>query len=121
MYSSRTTPPTAAQYRPNFGSGSQPDISYHPNEAKYHACTARRLAENPSLPNVSLPGGFPSQVEGPIVWDGKDWNSEGQWVYQLSDLELKDIDAALEHFKGLWQSNMHNQTKICICSLSELS
>jgi len=79
----------------------QPDIAYHPDEAKYHARTARRLAEDPSLPDVSLPDGFPPQVEGPIVWDGSDWADEDQWVYQLSDAELKEIGAALEHFKGL--------------------
>ncbi|KAK0210263.1 hypothetical protein DFS33DRAFT_1250563 [Desarmillaria ectypa] len=80
--------------------GKQPDISYHPDEAKYHARTARRLAENPSLPEVPLPEGFPPLVEGPIVWEGKDWTSEDHWVYQLGDTELKEIDQALEHFKG---------------------
>lgn len=78
----------------------QPDISYHPDEAKYLARTARRLAEDPSLPDVPLPDGFSPGVEGPIVWDGGDWTSEDQWVYQLSGAELKEIDAALEYFKG---------------------
>jgi hypothetical protein len=27
----------------------QPDIEYHPDEAKYHARSARLLAENPDL------------------------------------------------------------------------
>ncbi|KAK0474936.1 hypothetical protein IW261DRAFT_535872 [Armillaria novae-zelandiae] len=78
----------------------QPDILYHPDEAKYLARTARRLAEDPSLPDVPLPDGFPPRVEGPIVWDGGDWASEDQWVYRLGGAELKEIDAALEHFKG---------------------
>ncbi|KAL0947545.1 hypothetical protein HGRIS_013641 [Hohenbuehelia grisea] len=81
----------------------QPDIEYHPDEEKYHARTARRLAENPSLPLVPLPEGFPAKVEGPNVWEGKDWTSEDQWVYKLSDAELVEIDAALAHFKGLGQ------------------
>ncbi|KAK0458498.1 uncharacterized protein EV420DRAFT_359644 [Desarmillaria tabescens] len=78
----------------------QPDISYHPDKAKYHARTARRLAEDPSLPEVALPEGFPPRVEGPIVWEGKDWTSEDQWVYQLRDAELEEIDQALQYFKG---------------------
>ncbi|KAF8424962.1 hypothetical protein EV426DRAFT_75425 [Tirmania nivea] len=78
----------------------QPDIAYHPDEGKYHARTARRLAEDPSLPAVPLPAGFPARVDGPIVWEGSDWADEGQWVYQLSDAELKEVDAALEYFRG---------------------
>lgn len=78
----------------------QPDIEYHPDEAKYKARTARRLAEDPTLPNIALPEGFPAKVEGPIVWEGKDWTSEDQWVYQLSDAELKEIDDAITYFNG---------------------
>ncbi|KAJ8488392.1 hypothetical protein ONZ45_g13972 [Pleurotus djamor] len=79
----------------------QPDIDYHPDEAKYKARTARRLAENPDLPKQPLPAGYPAKVEGPIVWEGKDWTSEAQWVYQLSPSQLEEIDSALRHFKGL--------------------
>ncbi|KAL0576214.1 hypothetical protein V5O48_005781 [Marasmius crinis-equi] len=79
----------------------QPDISYHPDEKKFRERTARRLAENPSLPETPLPPGYPKKVESPIVWEGKDWTSEDQWVYRLSPEELKEIDEGLAHFKGL--------------------
>lgn len=79
----------------------QPDIEYHPDEVKYRARVARLLAGNPDRANVSLPDGFPKQVIGPIVWEGKDWTSEDQWVYQLSPAELEEIDDALNHFKSL--------------------
>lgn len=79
----------------------QPDIEYHPDLAKYQARTARRLAENPDLPKMSLPPGFPAKVEGPIVWEGKDWTSEDQWVYKLSDEELQEIDDAMKHFESM--------------------
>lgn len=79
----------------------QPDIEYHPDEAKYHARVARLLAENPDRINVPLPDGFPQQVEGPIVWEGKDWMSEDQWVYKFSAAELEEINNALIHFKSL--------------------
>ncbi|KAF5379909.1 hypothetical protein D9757_007223 [Collybiopsis confluens] len=81
-----------------------PDISYHPDETKYKRRTARRLAENPDLPNTALPPGYPSKIEGPIVWEGKDWTSEDQWVFHLSSEQLQEIDGALAHFKTLDKS-----------------
>ncbi|KAM6495155.1 hypothetical protein JOM56_009778 [Amanita muscaria] len=80
---------------------SQPDIEYHPDEIKYRARTARRLEDDPSLPFTPLPDGFPKRVEGPIVWEGKDWKSEDQWVYVLSPTELNEIDDAVRYFKKL--------------------
>ncbi|KAJ3500807.1 hypothetical protein NLJ89_g9628 [Agrocybe chaxingu] len=79
----------------------QPDIQYLPNEAKWKARTARCLAENPSLPQTALPGGFPKKLESPLVWEGKDWTDASQWEYKLSAEQLKEIDDALKHFKGL--------------------
>ncbi|EAU89841.2 taurine catabolism dioxygenase TauD [Coprinopsis cinerea okayama7 len=85
---------------PPFAVAVQPDIGYHPDEAKWKERTARRLSEDPSLPNTPLPDGFPSQVLGPIVWEGKDWECEDQWVYTLSEEQLREIDFGLNHFKG---------------------
>ncbi|KAF9466244.1 hypothetical protein BDZ94DRAFT_1280914 [Collybia nuda] len=79
----------------------QPDIEYHPDEAKWRARTAQRFAENPDLAKVPLPEGFPKQVEGPIVWAGSDWVHEDQWVYNLSPADLEEIQNALNHFKKL--------------------
>ena len=85
----------------------QPDIEYHPDETKFRARTARRLAEDPSLPSTALPTGYPQKVEGPIVWEGKDWQSEDQWVYNLTPSELREIDDALVHFKGRDHTTYH--------------
>ncbi len=79
----------------------QPDISYHPDLEKYRLRTARRFQLDPHLAHVPLPKNFPPQVEGPNVWEGNDWTNEEQWVYQLSETQLKEIDEALEHFKGV--------------------
>ncbi|RXW23662.1 hypothetical protein EST38_g2214 [Candolleomyces aberdarensis] len=54
----------------------QPDISYHPDEARWQARTAQRLTENSNLPKTPLPAGFPAKVDSPLVWEGKDWKSE---------------------------------------------
>ncbi|RDB26162.1 hypothetical protein Hypma_006209 [Hypsizygus marmoreus] len=82
----------------------QPDITYHPDREKWHARTARRLAEDPSLPSTPLPEGFPKKLDSPLVWEGKDWQDEKQWVHELSADELKEIDDAVHHFHGL---NLH--------------
>jgi hypothetical protein len=79
---------------------SQPDIQYHPDLVKYKERTSRRLQQNPDLLKTKLPPGFPDKVEGPIVWEGKDWTNEDQWVYKLSDNELQEINDALKYFEG---------------------
>ncbi|KDR86131.1 hypothetical protein GALMADRAFT_52396 [Galerina marginata CBS 339.88] len=79
----------------------QPDIAYHPDEAKWKARTARRLAEDPSLPQTPLPEGFPKKLDSPLVWEGKDWTDPTQWEYELSPEQLKEIDDAVKHFHGL--------------------
>ncbi|KAG5642246.1 hypothetical protein DXG03_003349 [Asterophora parasitica] len=79
----------------------QPDIEYHPDAAKYKARTARRLAEDPSLPSTPLPEGFPKKLESPLVWQGSDFKDEKEWVYVLAPAHLKEIDDALKHFRGL--------------------
>ncbi|KAG6853962.1 hypothetical protein C0991_012108 [Blastosporella zonata] len=89
----------------------QPDIEYHPNEAKWKARTARRLAEDPSLLNTPLPDGFPAKVDSPLVWQGSDWNDEKEWVHELDSDQLKEIDDALKHFRGM----------LYICHLHEIT
>ncbi|KAF3927226.1 hypothetical protein ABW20_dc0106224 [Dactylellina cionopaga] len=79
--------------------GERPDIAYHPDPDKYRSRTALRLQAEPDLPQTPLPFGFPTRIEGPIVWEGKDWTDEKQWVYQLNVTELKEIEDALTHFK----------------------
>lgn len=84
----------------SYEAAKQPDISYHPNEASYKARTARRLAEDPTLPQRPLPEGFPKKLESPLVWEGKDWTNPKQWEFTLSKTHLKEIDDAVTHFKG---------------------
>ena len=77
----------------------QPDIEYHPDEDKYKARTARRLAEDPTLPRSNLPEGFPRRLESPLVWEGKDFKDEKEWVYELTPDQLEEIDDAIKHFR----------------------
>ncbi|KAF8865686.1 putative TfdA family oxidoreductase [Acephala macrosclerotiorum] len=77
----------------------QPDISYHPDFEKYKLRTERRKAQG--LPSSGLPVGFPAQLTGPLVWQGKDFKDESPWDLILTEPQLEEIHAALEHFKGL--------------------
>lgn len=76
----------------------QPDITYHPDRQKWESRTRRRLEAEPSLPFTPLPAGFPKKLVSPLVWEGKDWTSEGQWVYNLTSTHLDEINAAIKHF-----------------------
>jgi hypothetical protein len=78
----------------------QPDISYHPDEGRWKSRTEDRLRESPFLPSQPLPDGFPLKLESPLVWEGKDWTSETQWVYDLSRAELEEIEDAVKYFKS---------------------
>ncbi|KAF9533569.1 hypothetical protein CPB83DRAFT_757892 [Crepidotus variabilis] len=76
-----------------------PNLEYHPDYTNYILRRDQRLAEDPTLPQTALPLGYPKKVGGPIVWEGSDWKNEAQWVYQLSEEELKEIDDGLHYFK----------------------
>ncbi|KAJ6109402.1 hypothetical protein N7486_001637 [Penicillium sp. IBT 16267x] len=78
---------------------SQPDIQYHPDWVKYQA-RSRQRKETESL-QTSLPEGFPQRLVSPLVWEGKDIEKRNDWIYQLSDVQLDEIDAALKSFKAV--------------------
>lgn len=78
----------------------QPYVVYHPDYDQWQARSARRLAEDPSLPKTELPVGLPKKLESPLVWEGSDWKGEGDWVYDLSPDQLQEIDDAVTHFNS---------------------
>lgn len=96
--------------------GNQPDITYHPDREKWIQRTAWRLAQDPSLLSTPLPAGFPAKLQSPLVWEGKDWKNEAQWVYTLTSQHLKEIDAALHHFHGTKHDSMFNFVTVAHCS-----
>lgn len=76
----------------------QPDIQYHPDYNKFLDRSKRRL-ERESLPK-SLPSGLPQGLSSSFVWDGKDVQGRDDWVVELTDSHLGEVDRALSHFKG---------------------
>lgn len=77
----------------------QPDIQYYPDYDKYKNRTLRRK-ETEAL-QTTVPDGFPQELISPLVWEGKDIEKRGDWIYQLSDAQLDEIDATLKSFKGM--------------------
>lgn len=80
---------------------SQPDIAYTPDYDKY-VDRARRREKSGEL-DTSLPPGFPQKLESDLVWDGQNLASRFDWTYRLTDHDLEEIDAAVQHFKGTYE------------------
>lgn len=76
----------------------QPDIDYAPDLVKYKARVQRRR-QNDKLEGT-LPQGFPAELHSDLVWDGKDIARKYNWIYELGEDEIEEIEAALKHFKG---------------------
>lgn len=75
------------------------DIGYAFDERKYAERTAGRLRAG-GLP-TSVPAGWPTALQGPLVWTGSDFPDESVFVYDLTDGDKEEIANALSHFKSL--------------------
>ncbi|KAF2489816.1 taurine catabolism dioxygenase TauD, TfdA family protein [Lophium mytilinum] len=76
----------------------QADIDWVPSFEKYQARASRRVKEG-NLP-TEVPQGFPLSVEYAMRWTPEELRPS-QYIYNLSDEDVTEIDRALEHFKGL--------------------
>jgi len=57
--------------------------------------------DSPQTPTTRVPDGFPSVLEGPLIWEGKDFASDpGQYIYELSQEEISELEKAIAYFKG---------------------
>jgi len=77
----------------------QPDITYAPDYDKYLARTQRRL-KTENLPR-HVPEGYPEKLFSDLVWEGKGLEEKYDWVYELNDCEVEEIEEALKHFRSL--------------------
>ena len=75
----------------------QPDIQYHPNFEQYQARSQERRRA-PELP-TAVPSGFPEQLLSPLAWEGKDVEQRSDWIVELNEAQLDEIDQALKAFK----------------------
>ncbi|KAK2772041.1 hypothetical protein FQN52_002219 [Onygenales sp. PD_12] len=88
---------TASLAPPRYGT--QPDIAYAPDFEKYQARTKRRLATEKI--DSSLPPGFPKKLVSDLVWEGGNIEETYQWVYELNESQVGEIETALANFKSL--------------------
>ncbi|CCF38092.1 TfdA family Taurine catabolism dioxygenase TauD [Colletotrichum higginsianum] len=83
----------------------QPEINYAPDYDKWQARVARRLSQG-NL-HTKLPDGFPSQLTGPMVWEGETLAETYDWTYVLNAEQLAEVDRAVAHFQSLHLSYGH--------------
>jgi len=84
--------------------GKYADIQYEIDEQKYRARAAARVAAG-GLP-TSVPAGWPSKLEGPLVWSSDSFQSEKEYVYELTVDDKAELLDALVQYKRKY---LHNQ------------
>jgi hypothetical protein len=78
------------------------DIGYEVDEAAFRRRAAARLAAG-GLP-TAVPSGWPTRLEGPLVWSGDSFGNEDEYVYYLTEEDKAEIGRALEYFNREWVS-----------------
>ncbi|KAK4442342.1 hypothetical protein QBC34DRAFT_454976 [Podospora aff. communis PSN243] len=74
------------------------DIGYAIDEKKYLARVKART-EAGGLP-TEVPAGWPTKLEGPLLWSSDSFQDESEYVYTLTDADKTELLAALKTFKA---------------------
>lgn len=77
-----------------------PDIDWVPSFENFMARVGR-LSKTQHVRTMALPPGFPERIEAPRAWAGQEFSEEKSYIYVLSEAEVKEIEEALDYFKGL--------------------
>jgi hypothetical protein len=89
----------AVQHGPLYPSlgriGYVPDLELY--EARVRAST-KRLQESGDV--SMIPKGWPTVLQGPMVWTGAELQASNQWIYSLSHRDIAEIRSGLLHCKG---------------------
>ncbi|KAK4208755.1 putative taurine catabolism dioxygenase TauD [Rhypophila decipiens] len=78
-------------------SGKFADIGYEVEEDKYLARVAARVKAG-NLP-TAVPAGWPTELQGPLVWTSDSFPDEKDYVYHLTPEDKTELLDALEYFK----------------------
>lgn len=80
----------------------QPDIDWQPNFTKYSERVKRNKLKRRAMPNTELPTGYPREISSPLVWSGLELREQGEdkYVFHLTSAEIREVEGALEAFKG---------------------
>lgn len=82
-----------------------PDIDWYPSLEGYLA-RVDRLSKSRHTRPTTLPQGYPEAVKTERAWTGSDL-ADKSYLYLLSEAEVKEIEAALNHFKGSCPLHIH--------------
>lgn len=78
----------------------RPDISWIPSLKVFNDRVERLQALYPDR-RTTLSQGWPAHINHPRAWAGSDFKSEEDYLIQLSEQDIADIEAGLAHFKGI--------------------
>ena len=108
----KVTPPGGGQAPP---AQTYADITYEVDEERYLR-RQEAVLKTPGLP-TSVPEGWPTLLEGPLVWDSNSFPDEREYVYYLTDGDKVEIQAALGFFKSMYPPCLTTQpwTKFQAC------
>jgi hypothetical protein len=82
---------------PSFGRiGYVPDVKLHEGRQK---ASEKRLQESGDI--KKLPKGWPTLLEGPLVWSGAELQARNDWIYELSSTDIAEISSGLLHCKSM--------------------
>ncbi|MCJ1351315.1 MAG: hypothetical protein MMC33_001299 [Icmadophila ericetorum] len=66
-----------------------------------------------------IPNGWPQSLDGPLAWDRTTSTGERDFTYELSNVEITEVETALKHFKDLRLYG--NEVNCCSFPLPTLS
>lgn len=74
------------------------DIDLIPDYDKY--CARSAFLSTNGLAKGTIPSGWPRELYGPLVWEGRGMMDEKQYVFELEEGQKAEISRALDYCKG---------------------
>ena len=90
--------PSWFETKPGVSDTPSAGISWIPDVEKHEE--RKRIYEAGPKPDDSLPDGWPTLLQGPLVWNSEQITMDSSYIYELSDADIKELQDALSHIKG---------------------
>jgi hypothetical protein len=85
----------------------RPDIEWMPLFQTYIDRVERLKHRRQNRP-TAVPSGWPTELKAPRVWDGSDFKDPANYVIIFTENDIKEVEAGLEHFKGMSMNAFHH-------------
>jgi len=76
-----------------------PEIQWDPSYATYQS-RVEMLSQLQFPRPQAVPTGFPKVVDAPWVWEGSTFRNDQDYILQLNEKDLQEIDEAVNYFKS---------------------